>query len=236
MASGKRASMREGPLADLFRRTEEQEDASGAPRPEAGAQDAEPREPRQPVVEQPPARQTPAVDPEPDVPEYRPAAEPARPTGEAPEDKPAAVPTPRERLRHAFSSDIPDNMLESEAPPEPQEPERYSGSSGDLYSPPAPVGSPSLRVVGVGGAGVNAVNRMVEAEIRGVEFIAVNTDLQSLQQCDAQVTLHIGAHATRGLGSGSDPVLGRQAEMEEYDMIKSLLKGEELVCVSVGAV
>ena len=62
-----------------------------------------------------------------------------------------------------------------------------------------------LRVVGVGGAGVNAVNRMVEAEVEGVEFIAVNTDLQSLQQSTADVTLHIGAELTRGLGAGSDP-------------------------------
>jgi len=68
---------------------------------------------------------------------------------------------------------------------------------------PAPVHQPVLRVVGVGGAGVNAVNRMVEAQVEGVEFIAVNTDLQSLQQSRADVTLHIGGQVTRGLGSGS---------------------------------
>ena len=66
-----------------------------------------------------------------------------------------------------------------------------------------------IRVVGVGGAGVNAVNRMVEAEVEGVEFLAVNTDLQSLQQSTADVTLHIGAELTRGLGSGSDAEVGR---------------------------
>ena len=66
------------------------------------------------------------------------------------------------------------------------------------------IGSPVLRVVGVGGAGVNAVNRMVEAEVAGVEFIAINTDLQSLQQSTADVTLHIGAQITRGLGSGAE--------------------------------
>ena len=92
-----------------------------------------------------------------------------------------------------------------------------------------------LRVVGVGGAGVNAVNRMVEAEVEGVEFIAINTDLQSLQQSAAHTTLHIGAEVTRGLGSGSDPNLGRQAAMEEYDRIKSLLKGADMVFVTAGA-
>src|SRR5437879_5657675 len=129
MASGKRASMREGPLAALFRRTEEE----GT---EPGGED--------------------------------------RPAGREGEDT-------QERR----------------------------------------VGAPVIRVVGVGGAGVNAVNRMVEAQIEGVEFIGVNTDLQSLQQCAAHVTLHIGAEVTRGLGSGSNPELGRQSAMDEYDKIKA---------------
>ncbi len=75
-------------------------------------------------------------------------------------------------------------------------------------SAPAPVGQPVIRVVGVGGAGVNAVNRMVEAEVEGIEFVAVNTDVQSLQQSTADITLHIGAELTRGLGSGSDANVG----------------------------
>jgi cell division GTPase FtsZ len=79
---------------------------------------------------------------------------------------------------------------------------------------------PQLRVVGVGGAGVNAVNRMIEAEVAGVEFVAVNTDAQSLQQSDADHKLQIGADLTRGLGSGSDPDRGRHAAMEDYDRIK----------------
>jgi len=90
-------------------------------------------------------------------------------------------------------------------------------------------------VVGVGGAGVNAVNRMVEAEVAGVEFIALNTDLQSLQQSSADVTLHIGADVTRGLGSGSDPELGRSAAMEDHDRIKALLKGSDMVFITAGA-
>ena len=92
-----------------------------------------------------------------------------------------------------------------------------------------------LRVVGVGGAGVNAVNRMVEAEIEGVEFLAINTDLQSLQQSAAHETLHIGDAITRGLGSGSDPDLGRQAAREEYDRIKAMLRGSDMVFIAAGA-
>jgi cell division protein FtsZ len=90
-------------------------------------------------------------------------------------------------------------------------------------------------VVGVGGAGVNAVNRMVEAEIAGVEFIAINTDLQSLQHSTADVTLHIGAQLTRGLGSGANTDLGRRSAMEEYDRIKALLKGSDMIFIAAGA-
>ncbi len=97
------------------------------------------------------------------------------------------------------------------------------------------VGQPIIRVVGVGGAGVNAVNRMVEAEVEGVEFIAINTDVQSLQQSTADITLHIGPKVTRGLGAGSNPDLGRAAAMEEYDRIKSLLKGSDMVFIAAGA-
>jgi cell division protein FtsZ len=87
----------------------------------------------------------------------------------------------------------------------------------------------------VGGAGVNAVNRMVEAEVEGVEFVTVNTDLQSLQQSNADITLHIGAELTRGLGSGSDPTIGRQAAMDDYDPIKALLKGSDMIFITAGA-
>ena len=98
-----------------------------------------------------------------------------------------------------------------------------------------PVGQPRIRVVGVGGAGVNAVNRMVEAEVEGVEFLAVNTDQQSLQQSTADITLHIGAEITRGLGSGSDANVGRQAAMEDYDRVKALLKGSDMIFITAGA-
>ena len=92
-----------------------------------------------------------------------------------------------------------------------------------------------IRVVGVGGGGVNAVNRMVEAEVEGVEFLAVNTDVQSLQQSTADLTLHIGGELTRGLGAGSDPEIGRQAAMEDYDRMKALLKGSDMIFIAAGA-
>ena len=150
------------------------------------------------------------------------------------------MPSPRDRLRHAFSSSIPENILDrgASAPspaPRAPEPEPFPSAERDVFATPAPAGLPVLRVVGVGGAGVNAVNRMVEAEIQGIEFLAINTDLQSLHQSAAHATLHIGAEVTRGLGSGSNPDLGRQAAMEEYDKIKSLLKGADMVFVAAGA-
>ena len=100
---------------------------------------------------------------------------------------------------------------------------------------PPQVNDPLIRVVGVGGGGVNAVNRMVEAGITGVEFMAVNTDLQSLQQSAADLTIHIGGGVTRGLGSGSDPELGYRAAFEEQDRIKRMLKGSDMVFVAAGA-
>src|SRR5437016_10757779 len=90
-------------------------------------------------------------------------------------------------------------------------------------------GQPVIRVVGVGGAGVNAVNRMVEAEVEGVEFIAINTDMQSLQQSTADVIVHIGGELTRGLGAGANPDLGRAAAMAAYDHITSMFKRSEII-------
>jgi len=181
MASGKRASMREGPLAALFRKTDEDEGG-----------------------------------------DHR-----------AP---PAESPTPQERLRQAFSSDIPDDVLQAPTVMAPPASDAYarSGAERDLYAPPEPVGNPQLRVVGIGGAGVNAVNRMVEAVVAGVDFLAVNTDLQSLQQSAAGTTIHIGSDLTRGLGSGSDAELGRAAAMEDFDRVKGALRGSDMVFITAG--
>jgi cell division protein FtsZ len=91
-----------------------------------------------------------------------------------------------------------------------------------------------LKVVGVGGGGSNAVNRMVDAGLKGVEFVAVNTDAQALLMCDADVKLHIGAQATRGLGAGANPEVGHAAAMESRDEIKEALKGADMVFVTAG--
>ncbi|MBJ7347509.1 MAG: hypothetical protein JHC87_02930, partial [Thermoleophilaceae bacterium] len=94
---------------------------------------------------------------------------------------------------------------------------------------------PILRVVGVGGAGVNAIDRMVEAGVTGVEFIAINTDMQSLQGSSADIKLHIGSALTRGLGAGADPELGARAALADYDAIKRVLKGSDMVFITAGA-
>ncbi len=91
-----------------------------------------------------------------------------------------------------------------------------------------------IKVVGVGGGGVNAVNRMIEAGLRGVEFIAVNTDAQTLLMSDAEVKLDIGRETTRGLGAGSDPEVGRTAASEHGDEIEEILKGADMVFITAG--
>src|SRR5689334_5682049 len=91
-----------------------------------------------------------------------------------------------------------------------------------------------LRVVGVGGAGLNAVDRMIDSGITQVDFIAVNTDIQQLQMSDAGTKIHIGSELTEGLGSGADPEIGRRAAEEGYDAIKRALRGSEMVFVTAG--
>jgi cell division protein FtsZ len=234
MPTGKRASMREGPLAALFRKTaEEAAEMPGSAPPRAGEPQ---REREQPEEERPSGPPPPAGGPAP-----------------APAGGQAQPPSPQQRLRQVFSPEIPERpAAQPPAAPMPAppvgldspplspaalEPDVYARSdrSAASFAAPRPLGTPVLRVVGVGGAGVNAVNRMIEAEIEGVEFIAINTDLQSLQQSSAHETLHIGAALTRGLGSGSNPDLGRAAAKEEHDRIKALLRGSDMVFIAAGA-
>jgi cell division protein FtsZ len=223
--------MREGPLADLFRKTAE--DTGGKPADDRPAPEREqPRPPAPPEPEPAPvAERTPV--PGPPVEATAPAVE---------EEDERHIPSPQERLRHAFSADIPQSLMDpptthAHEPSRGEEHDVYARSerTGEAYAAPQPLGKPVIRVVGVGGAGVNAINRMVEAEIAGVEFMAINTDLQSLQQCAAQETLHIGDAITRGLGSGSNPDLGRQAARDEYDRIKAILRGSDMVFITAGA-
>jgi cell division protein FtsZ len=220
--------MREGPLADLFRSTVEPDDPPEPPsRGSRGGDDetgvmrtgsgSESRAP-----EPPPAR-----DPEPeffDQGDSAPEA-PAEPEPVQAYHQPEP-PAAKERLSKIFADDV----FDADRPTYGREEPGHGGDFRDA-APHAPV----IRVVGVGGAGVNAINRMVDAGIPGVEFMAVNTDLQSLQQSNADVTVHLGSGMQRGLGAGSNPELGYRAAFEEQDKIKRLLKGSDMVFVTCGA-
>ncbi len=197
----KRASMREGPLAELFRATE------------AAQRQAE-VQPEQPQVE-------PVPDPEPQQPEPPPAAE--EPVGVVPE--PATEPAPPE-IAPVPPAERPAARL---VDPLPEQPPRLwqSPRADSAYLA-------IIRVVGVGGAGLNAIDRMIDAGITGVEFVAVNTDIQQLQMNDAPLKIHIGRELTAGLGSGADPEIGHAAAEEAYDQIKRALRGSDMVFVAAG--
>ncbi|MFQ5927168.1 MAG: cell division protein FtsZ [Terriglobia bacterium] len=92
----------------------------------------------------------------------------------------------------------------------------------------------TIKIMGVGGGGGNAVNRMIQARVKGVEFLAANTDLQALKQSKASVKLQLGAKLTKGLGSGANPEIGRQAALEDTDKLVEALEGTDLVFVTAG--
>jgi cell division protein FtsZ len=166
----------------------------------------------------------PAPEPEPEPqqpePELPPAAE--EPVVEAPRPEPEIAPAPRA-------------IVEEERPaarlvdPLPEQPPR-------LWQAPRADSAylAVIRVAGVGGAGLNAIDRMIDAGITGVEFVAVNTDIQQLQMNDAPLKIHIGRELTEGLGSGADPDIGRAAAEEAYDQIKRALRGSDMVFVAAG--
>jgi cell division protein FtsZ len=261
----KRASMREGPLADLFRSTSQDVPADPSEEPRFGRHDPieaqrekdEGVSPAGPVAGDdssssqvageepspapaPPAGDTSAPD-SPRAPFDQGAEQPpqeGQPTRDegwteqaAPEELPqASTETAPERLKRVFGEEPRVRGEELTRTP------RY-GREEPAYEPPGSgePHQPVIKVVGVGGAGVNAVNRMVDARVPGVEFMAVNTDLQSLQLCVADVTVHIGDEQTRGLGAGADPELGHRSAFGEQDKIKRLLKGSDMVFVAAGA-
>src|SRR4051794_12453948 len=168
----KRASLREGPLAELFKATEA-------------------------------------------------AQEQARKSEPAPEREPAEREAPKEEPEGATVHRL--EVLPEQGP--------------RLHRAPAPETAAYLaviRVVGVGGAGLNAVNRMIDAGIAEVEFIGVNTDVQQLAMSEAPLKIHIGSELTRGLGSGSDSDVGKRAAEEAYDQIKRALRGSDMVFVTAG--
>jgi cell division protein FtsZ len=205
----KRASMREGPLAELFRATEAAQRQSKDRQSEDALERTEEHIPvfedtfesavALPEIEEP-------MPPEPD-PAPPPAPEPVPPAPEPP--PPAArvyepaLPEPAPRLHRAPRS----------------EPAGYLAV---------------IRVVGVGGGGLNAINRMIDAGLNSVEFLAVNTDMQQLHTNEAPTKIHIGRDLTQGLGSGADPAVGRTAAEESYDQIKHALRGADMVFVTAG--
>jgi cell division protein FtsZ len=245
----KRASMREGPLSDLFRSTSEDAPVDPPEVPRYGRQDpaeakkdqdegARPAGPVSDTTPSPtgdgPASSPPAAEtPQADVPLHQEEAptlydQEVEGSERGLESSTESAP---ERLKRVFNEE-PQPRREQFIPDNP----RY-GREEPAYEPPGSgePHQPVIKVVGVGGAGVNAVNRMVDARIPGVEFMAVNTDLQSLQLCVADVTVHIGDEQTRGLGAGADPEVGHRSAFEEQDKIKRLLKGSDMVFVTAGA-
>jgi cell division protein FtsZ len=217
--------MREGPLAELFRATEaaqrQAEKEGREPEPETEAPAAEAAPPEAPDVEPAPPPTPSVVEPPEKTVEHVPEWEQAAP--------PPPPPAPSEPVR--LPERAPEPKREAPRPklePLPEPPPR-------LHRVPEPGAYIAvIRVVGVGGAGLNAVNRMIDADISQVEFVAVNTDIQQLQTSDAPVKIHIGRDLTEGLGSGADPDLGRRAAEEAYDQIKRALRGSDMVFVTAG--
>jgi cell division protein FtsZ len=199
----KRASMREGPLAELFRATE------AAQRQAEKEGKAVPGEPLEETVEHPP----------PSPPRLEVAPEP-----EEPPPAPTIAEPPPQLEDHG-----PDRGIARLLDPMPEPPPRLHRAPRSDAAYLA-----VIRVVGVGGAGLNALNRMIDAGISDVEFVAVNTDLQQLALSDAEVKIHIGRELTGGLGSGAEPDIGRRAAEEAYDQIKRALRGSDMVFVTAG--
>jgi cell division protein FtsZ len=202
----KRASMREGPLAELFRKTEAAQRSQDAPGAEEAPETSTP----------PPNRRAEAALEETVEHVHDFAEEPAAPPISTPEEIPSEAAASRAAARY-FQT-----MLE----PAPR-----------LHRVPPPRGAAyiaSIRVVGVGGAGLNAIHRMIDAGIAQVDFVAVNTDVQALAISDAPTKISIGEGVTHGLGSGADPAIGREAAEDAVDQLKSALRGSDMVFVTAG--
>jgi cell division protein FtsZ len=212
----RRASMREGPLAELFRATE-----AAQRQAEKEGRKEELAEPQQAAAQPATAPAEPPEKTVEHVPEWAEEAE-AKPAPPEPVRLPERKPEPQPKAQPKRELERP--RLE----PLPEPPPR-------LHRVPEPGAYIAvIRVVGVGGAGLNAVNRMIDADISQVEFVAVNTDIQQLQTSDAPVKIHIGRELTEGLGSGADPDLGRRAAEEAYDQVKRALRGSDMVFVTAG--
>ena len=189
--TGKRPSMHDGPLADLFRATDSAREHA-----------PDPVDPPDPAA----SDEAPHIQP---VPDLDPVIDEPTSLIDAPAE------TPSERPAAAFASGA------VKASPVARDVSAYGYVA-------------VIRVVGVGGAGVNAVDRMIEAGIRDVEFIAINTDAQQLSGSEASTRIHIGENLTKGLGSGARPEIGREAAEESDEAIREALRGSDLVFIAAG--
>jgi cell division protein FtsZ len=224
--------MREGPLAELFRATEAaQRQAEGQPPPAEPEARSEEKEPEERTVEHVPSwEEARAETPAPPAPTPTPPPTPPPPVPEPtpPALRPVPPPQPPDPTPPQIRREAP--AVTRYVEPMPEAPPR-------LYrAPAADTGAylAVIKVVGVGGAGLNAVNRMIDAGISEVDFLAVNTDIQALHMSDAPQKIHIGRDLTGGLGSGADPDVGRRSAEEGYDQIKNALRGSDMVFVAAG--
>ena len=214
----KRASMREGPLAELFKATE-------AAQRQAEPAEAPPEEPQESTVEHVPTWEDEIDTPAPPRPD--PVPEPSQPEPVPTPRPPAPDPTPEPTPPPAYIPEPPvTRYVEPMLEPAPRLQHSRAGQLGSYLA--------KIQVVGVGGAGLNAVNRMIDAGINQVEFVAVNTDVQQLQISDAETKIHIGRELTKGLGSGAEPNIGHLAAEESFDQIKHALRGADMVFVTAG--
>ncbi|MFP5451956.1 MAG: cell division protein FtsZ [Thermoleophilia bacterium] len=134
---------------------------------------------------------------------------------------------PLSELFRSTDPDVPPPLAPREPEDREPEPEYHGGHDASNYVA-------VIRVVGVGGAGCNAVNRMIEAGLRGVEFIAINTDRQALEASEADVRIPVGMEITRGLGTGGDLARGEQAVRESEEQIRRALRGSDMVFIAAG--
>jgi cell division protein FtsZ len=207
--------MREGPLAELFRATEAAQKQSEGQAP-SRKKSPPPEEPHEQTVEHVPTWEESVENVVPAA--ATPAPAPAKKAPKAPKPVAVPVPAPEPELPPVAQYSLPEAA-----------PRIYRAPRGEAASYLA-----VIRVVGVGGAGLNALHRMMDAGVSQVEFIAVNTDIQQLQMSDAASKIHVGRELTQGLGSGADPEIGRRAAEEAYDQIKTALRGSDMVFVAAG--
>ena len=212
----KRASMREGPLAELFRKTEAAQRAESAPAEAEPEEGLDPKRRRRSRSRRPSSTSTTSSRRRP--PRRRSRPSPARGRARARASRRAAV---RGRGVARGRSLLPDDAR----------------AGPRLHRVPPPKGAAYIaviRVVGVGGAGLNAIHRMIDAGIAQVDFVAVNTDLQALAVSDASTKIAIGEEVTQGLGSGADPAVGRASAEQAVDQLRTALRGSDMVFVTAG--